>query len=202
VANQGTNAETFDVTLTDTTPDPDVVIDTKTVTALAAGTSNNVLFSWGIDGASLGDHVLEANAVLTADEDTSNNTGTATVTLTDGSNAVYHVATMTLFSDRRGPWHRLTATITIADADDTTVGEGLTVTGSISREGRTFLYSQTTDGSGQVQFKLRTQLTETLYTVAVTDVDDNAGGAFDSSFSATSKTICFHAGGPPTATCD
>ncbi len=72
------------------------------------------------------------------------------------------------------------------------VGEGLTVTGSISREGRTFPYSQITDASGEVQFKLRTQLTETLYTVEVTGVDDGAGGTFDSDTGQACKTITLH----------
>lgn len=191
VENQGTtDPETFDVKLTDTTAN--VLIRTEAAVSLDSGASTTVSFSWSTTGASLGDHVLQAEAVLAGDEDTADNTGTATVTLTDGTVTVYHVHNMGFDVNKKGPWYNLKATMTIKDADEATAPEGVTVTGTISREGRTFNYNQTTNASGQVQFKLKTQLIETLYTVQVTDVEDGAGGAFNSTPGEPCKTIIIH----------
>lgn len=78
VENQGASEETFDVTLTDTTDN--FLIGDQSVT-LAVGEAKTITFSWDTTGVALGDHVLQAEAVLSmsTDEDPADNTKTALV---------------------------------------------------------------------------------------------------------------------------
>jgi parallel beta-helix repeat protein len=85
VENQGTYDESFTVTLTDTTDNK--LIGSQDVT-LAAGASTTVSFSWDTTNATVGDHTLEAEAVLLTDEDTADNSMTATVTVKEPSHDV------------------------------------------------------------------------------------------------------------------
>lgn len=76
VENQGTSEETFDVTLTDTTDG--LLIGEQSVT-LDPGAFTTVSISWDTTGVALGDHVLQAEAVLSTDGDPADNTKTALV---------------------------------------------------------------------------------------------------------------------------
>jgi len=77
VENQGVNEETFDVTLSDTTGD--VIIGVQSVT-LAVGEAKTVTFSWNTIDATLGDHILTASHDF-ADDDPSNDSKSTTVTV-------------------------------------------------------------------------------------------------------------------------
>jgi len=89
VENQGTYEESFTVTLTDTTPEPDVLIGSKDVILLAAGAPTTLSFTWDTTGATTGDHVLEAVAsTVTGETDTADNSLTATVTVKEPSHDV------------------------------------------------------------------------------------------------------------------
>ena len=76
--NRGINEEIFDVILEDLTDA--VTVGTQSLT-LAPGASAVVSFSWNTTGASPGDHTLEAEAVLSTDESTGNNTKTTIATV-------------------------------------------------------------------------------------------------------------------------
>jgi hypothetical protein len=81
VANQGTFAETFDVSLSATGGS---VSGSPQEITLAAGASTSVNFTWDTTGASLGVHTLTASAEVVPDEsDTADNTSTATSEVTE-----------------------------------------------------------------------------------------------------------------------
>ncbi len=78
VANQSDHHESFDVTLTDTTDGP---LGSQLV-SLDAGDSTLVSFNWDTTGASIDDHILEAEAIaVTGETDTADNSRTTTVTV-------------------------------------------------------------------------------------------------------------------------
>lgn len=116
-----------------------------------------------------------------------------TPTPVPGDGSVYHSSDIDSVAPKKGPWYQLAATITVRDADDNLAPEGATVTGRITRDGRTFNYTQTVDANGQVQFKLRTQLVGTIYTVVVDSVDDDGGSTFDG-IECASRTVTIGAG--------
>jgi subtilisin family serine protease len=88
VANQGTASEAISVTLTDTTTGSPVG---SQATTLPAGAGTRLSFTWAIpSSATLGDHVLRAEAAPVAGEtSTTNNSQTATTTV---KQAVHDVA--------------------------------------------------------------------------------------------------------------
>jgi len=90
VANEGTSGETFDVVLTDKIEGTDgAQIDPITVTALEAGASTTVSFSWDTTGAALIDHTLIASAGPVEYEiDTDDNAESTVVTVIKPSHDV------------------------------------------------------------------------------------------------------------------
>jgi subtilisin family serine protease len=76
VQNLGTNSETFDLTVTDETYGE--FTETRSIT-LAVGGSTVESFIWDTTGATLGVHTIKAEAILTGDQDTSNNAKTGTI---------------------------------------------------------------------------------------------------------------------------
>ena len=76
VENKGNRTETFDLVLTDTTDG--VELDRKEMT-LGIGVKVNEGFVWDTSGASIGDHVLEVEAVVAGDSNPGDNIKTKTV---------------------------------------------------------------------------------------------------------------------------
>ncbi len=76
VKNLGTSGETFDLTVTDETYAE--FNETRSIT-LAAGGSTIETFKWDTTGATIVVHTIKAEAILTGDEDPSNNAMTATI---------------------------------------------------------------------------------------------------------------------------
>ena len=72
------NATSFDLTLRDETGG--VTIGTRTIAALAPGAITTVVFNWNTTGAELGRHTVVASHTF-ADDDASNNSGWAIVTV-------------------------------------------------------------------------------------------------------------------------
>jgi len=82
VENQGTNTETFDVTVYY----DDTAIDTESVTDLATGASTTLEFTWDTTDVALGDYTIKANATVVEGEvDTSDNVGTCVVTVEEAT---------------------------------------------------------------------------------------------------------------------
>jgi hypothetical protein len=80
VANIGNYAESFNLTLTDTTAGQ--TIGTRAISGLAAGGSSTVTLSWNVGNATLGVHTLQAVASTVAGEtSTANNSRSASVTV-------------------------------------------------------------------------------------------------------------------------
>ena len=91
VANQGDYEESFMVTLIDTT-DNGVVIGSEPITILA-GAVADVPFNWNTIGASIGDHILKAEAsIVEGETDTADNIMTTIVTVKVPSNDVAIIA--------------------------------------------------------------------------------------------------------------
>jgi len=76
VENKGNRTETFDLVLTDTTDG--VELDRKEMT-LGIGVKVNEGFVWDSTGASVGDHILEVEAVVAGDSNPGDNIKTKTV---------------------------------------------------------------------------------------------------------------------------
>jgi len=151
IENQGTSAETTTVTLTDTT---DVMTIGFQEVSLDPGTSTIVSFDWNTTGASIGDHVLKAEASVVEEEtdNTADNSMTTTVTIKEKTVYTMHVESIDMeLSTRtagRNKFTRALATVTIFDANNNPVA-GATVYGSWS--GATSdTDSGVTDGAGVV----------------------------------------------------
>lgn len=100
--------------------------------------------------------------------------------LAESTVTTYHVSNMDLAVNKKGRWHTLKATMTIKDADGVPAPDGVTVTGTISREARTFLRGAETVG-GVAVWTLKTDFVGTGYTVDVAGTDDGAGSTLDPS---------------------
>jgi len=85
VENQGTYDETLDVTLTDDTDTVNIGIQSVT---LASGASATVKFSWDTSDATLGDHILRADALLETDSDPADNTKSIVVSVKERTHDV------------------------------------------------------------------------------------------------------------------
>lgn len=118
-----------------------------------------------------------------------------TATPVPGAGDVYHSSDISLVAPKKGPWYRLAATITIRTDDESQAPEGATVTGRITRDGNSFSYTQIVDANGQVTFGLRTQLTDTEYTVIVDSVADGGGSSFDANRECASRTVTIPSSG-------
>lgn len=176
VENQGTYAETTTVTLTDTTDTSDgVQIGSESVT-LNAGDSTSLTFDWDTTDASIGDHILKAEAsIVPEDTDTVDNSMTTTVTINEKTAYTMHVESIDLeLSTRtagRNKFTRALATVTIFDASGIAV-EGATVYGSWS--GATSdTDSGVTDSEGKVTLEsneIKNPPSGTTFTFTVDDV--------------------------------
>jgi subtilisin len=91
VENQSTFDETFSVTLTDMPPSEGTdgtINPSLQIVTLDAGGSTTVTFEWNTANASTGDHTLKAEAVLENDNNTADNSMTATVTVKEATHDV------------------------------------------------------------------------------------------------------------------
>ncbi len=134
VQNLGTFEETnIVVTLTDTTYNQSVGSQT---TSLAAGATTTLNFNWDTTGAISGDHTLQAKATIADDADSTNNTGTAVVIITDpNASATMHVANIdmgsTVRSAGKNKFYKAFATVSVVDSNSAAVPDA-TVTGTWS----------------------------------------------------------------------
>jgi len=169
VANQGTDAETTTVTLTDTTGGGPIGSD---VLSLDAGGSTTLSFDWDTTGASITAHLLEAEASVVAGEtDTADNTASATVTINDASAATMHVAGIAMSLKEAGVNSNGVATVTIVNAGGAPVA-GATVSAQWSNATSDSDVG-TTDALGTVTLqsdKVKKAPSGTTFTVTVTNV--------------------------------
>jgi serine protease len=112
VENQGSFTETTFVTLTDITDGPSMGPQEVT---LNPGESTVVSFDWNTNGASLGAHLLQAQASPAPGEtDTADNIAGTTVTINEASAVTMHVAGIEMSLKEAGVNSNGVATITIA----------------------------------------------------------------------------------------
>ncbi len=150
VANQGTFAETFNVTMSDTPPGGGTagsMSPAQSVTLLA-GASTPLSFTWNTSGASTGTHSLTATADTVAGEtDTADNSGSASSNVTAPPTNTIHVGDLDgSRTSSKNTW-KATVTITVHNSSHAPVN-GAVVTGSWSG-GFSGSASCTTDSSGQ-----------------------------------------------------
>jgi subtilisin family serine protease len=163
--NLGTNAETFDLTVTDETYGE--FTETRSIT-LAAGGSTVETFTWDTTGATLGDHTIKAEAILTGDEDLSNNAMTATITVNEqGQQSDMWVSDISWRIKQAGPNTFLYHTVTVMSNDGPV--SSATVYSTLDGPGGTWYYSGSTDSNGQIEFSLR-GAGSGKYTATVTDI--------------------------------
>jgi len=165
INNQGTNGETFDLTVTDETYGE--FNETRSIT-LAAGGSTIETFNWDTTGATIGVHTIKAEAILTGDEDLSNNAMTATVNVIEqGQQSDMWVSDISWRIKQAGPNTFLYHKVTVM-SDDGPVSSAI-VYSTLSGPGGTWYYSGSTDSNGQIEFSLKGASSGT-YTATVTDI--------------------------------
>jgi len=144
VANQGTQSETFDVSLTDTLSA--TISGVQNIT-LGAGASSSLNFDW--TPTVTGTHVLTGTATIVSGEtDTADNSASAQVTVQDPSTTTTtHVGDLDRASVSNGNTWTANVTVTIHDNNHGLVSNA-TVNGSWSG-GTTGTGSCTTNGNGQ-----------------------------------------------------
>jgi len=144
VANQGTQSETFSISLADSLPANTLGAQS---TSLGAGASASLNFDWTPTVA--GTHVLTGTATIVSGEtDTADNNASAQVAVQDPSTATTtHVGDLDRTSINNGGTWTANVTITIHDNNHGLVSNA-TVTGSWSA-GTTGAASCTTTGNGQ-----------------------------------------------------
>jgi serine protease len=172
VANPGNFYETFSLTLTDVTDS--VEIGSRSVT-LTSGASTTETFYWDTVNATLGNHLLKADASVVAGEaNTSDNSRTVTVTITDIiEQPSIHVARidMALQTTSRRRLTSALATVTIVDANGSPVA-GARVSGYWSGATSDSDYG-TTNTAGKVTLVsdgVRRAASGTTFTFTVRDV--------------------------------
>ncbi len=172
VANPGNFYETFSLTLTDVTDS--VEIGSRSVT-LTSGASTTETFYWDTVNATLGNHLLKADASVVAGEaNTSDNSRTVTVTITDIiEQPSIHVARidMALQTTSRRRLTSALATVTIVDANRSPVA-GARVSGYWSGATSDSDYG-TTNTAGKVTLVsdgVRRAASGTTFTFTVRDV--------------------------------
>ena len=177
VENQGTNDESFMVTLTDTTDDREISSESVT---LVAGASTIITFSWDTTDAMIGDHILNAEAgVVDGETDTTDNSMTTTVTVDDALANVMHVSAIDMWYATAGRNYKIYTEVKIVDSLNAAV-EGATVSLAMTLpNGGTAIGSGDTGPDGTVTFVSDpTKLTGT-YESVVTDVV-KSGWTYDS----------------------
>ncbi len=167
VANEGTYAETTTVTLTDTHDGN--LIGSQDVT-LSAGGSTMVTFTWDTTGEALGDHVLEATAIVVDGEtETADNSMTTIVNVYEqGQQTDMWVSDISWRIKQAGPNTFLYHTVTIMSNDGPV--SSATVYSTLTGPDGTWYYSGSTDRNGQVEFSLKGASSGT-YTAKVTDIN-------------------------------
>ena len=123
-----------------------VAVEGTTLFAIIASKS-----TYTITGVPAGDSIVTASAIgyLPANRCVTvldNQDVPADFALAESTVTTYHVSNMDLAVNKKGRWHTLKATMTIKDADGVPAPDGVTVTGTISREARTFLRGAETVG--------------------------------------------------------
>jgi hypothetical protein len=171
------------------------VTDPAAVRAALSSTAEDIGLSATQQGAGLVDAEKAGNNLPGAPAP--GPTPTPSPTPVPGDGEVYHLSDIESVAPAKGPWYQLAATITVRAADETLAPEGATVSGRITRAGNSFSYNQIVDGNGQVQFKLRTQLAGTTYTVIVDSVSDGGGSSFDAGRECSSRTVTIGGGQGP-----
>jgi serine protease len=149
VQNLGTYSESVEVKLEEGTSQ---IGETQT-TNLEAGATATLNFTWDTAGAASGNHDLTATATIAVDNDLTNNTRTAVVTITDpDAAATMHVAGIDMGyvvrSAGKNKFYKAFATVSVVDANNAAV-PGATVAGTWSGATSETL-SGTTDTSGKV----------------------------------------------------
>jgi hypothetical protein len=151
VQNQGTLAETFDVTLTET---PGGYSDTKQIT-LATGVSGTVSFSWDTAGVVPVGHTLTATAGPVAEETNTTDNSQSTAIMVEAMHVGDMIVEFDVWSGIRAwsiQWRIVKVTVPILSSSGATVG-GATVYGSWSGSGAHARdVSGSTHGGGQVTF--------------------------------------------------
>ncbi len=165
VENLGTNGETFDLTVTDETYGE--FTETRSIT-LAAGGSTIETFTWDTTGATIDAHTIQAEAILTNDEDQSNNAMDATVNVYEqGQLSDMWVSEISWRIKQAGPNTFLYHKVTVM-SDDGPVSSAI-VYSTLSGPGGPWYYSGSTDSNGQIEFMLKGASSGT-YTATVTDI--------------------------------
>jgi serine protease len=171
VENQGTYPETTPVSLTDTTDNKP--IGSQSVT-LNAGDLTIVSFEWDTAGASLGDHILKAEAsVVSGEMDTGDNSMTTATTIKGiPSGPAIYVSNITIELQKKGPNYQARAYVTIVGESGPIIKEA-TVTGDWTLNG-SYLNTASNDTRGRGSAvldsnKLKAQSGDS-FTITVTDV--------------------------------
>lgn len=168
IRNQGTNGETFDLTVTDETYGE--FYETRSIT-LAAGGSNIETFTWDTTGATLGGHTIKAEVILTGDEDPSNNAMTSTINVNEqGQQSDMWVSDISWRIKQAGPNTFLYHKVTVMSNDGPV--DNAIVYSTLSGPGGPWYYSGSTNSNGQIEFSLKGASSGT-YTATVTDITHN-----------------------------
>jgi hypothetical protein len=145
IGNQDVGAAIL-VTLTDSA---DGVIGTQTVSGLSHGSSATLTYMWDTSGAAVGNHTLTACHDC-ADDDSSNNSATAQVTISDRPAQPTAALEITLSKDIAFWLWKVTATLTATDA-----ATGGPLASAVIRGHWSGVYaanvSRTSSGNGQVR---------------------------------------------------
>ncbi|MCF6158456.1 MAG: hypothetical protein E3K32_07760 [wastewater metagenome] len=197
VANQGDYEETFTLTLSDTSGSGE--IGSQSITLPDGGTTT-VTFNWDTTGASIGDHVLIAEAsTVTGETDTTDNSLTTTVEVQEQpTGTAMHVSDITIDLKRRGSRYKALAKVTIVDQDNSNVA-GAMVTGDwvlSSNDVDTYITtsSDTTNSSGVARLNtgwVKANTGDILYLTVKNVIKD--GYSYDStSNSESSDSVVVH----------
>ncbi|MGH9776897.1 MAG: S8 family serine peptidase [Candidatus Acidiferrales bacterium] len=125
VANQGTFAETFDVSLSATGGS---VSGSPQEITLVAGASTTVNFTWNTTGAGLGMQTLTASAeVVSGETDTADNSGSASSEVTEPPSSPVHDVAVTGVSAPASVEQGQSATVGVQVANQGTVAETFAV---------------------------------------------------------------------------
>jgi hypothetical protein len=135
---------------------------------LAAGDSTIETFTWDTTGATIGDHTIQAEAILTGDEDLSNNAMTATINVYEqGQQSDMWVSGISWRIKRAGPNTFLYHKVTVM-SNDGPVSSAI-VYSTLSGPSGSWYFSGSTDSNGQKEFSLKGASSGT-YTAMVTDI--------------------------------
>jgi serine protease len=181
VLNEGDYTESVVVLLKDST-------DTKTIGSrsltLGAKQSSNLTFSWNTDTASIGSHILVADAgTVTGETDTSDNVLSNAITIIDPSaQQKIHVSGITMDFSRKGPNYQAIAHVRVVDESNNPVSN-VTVAGTwvLNNGGTLNTTSVLTGSAGTADLKSKKLKAKSgdKFTISITGVS-KAGYVYDS----------------------